>query len=170
MTDLVRIKQLAGILNESVSHAKKVNGLWTDGTYTHGDPVVVNGQGMNLEYDPESGSWWAIGDDGDEIEFEPGMEDRHDPEYNPYVRESELEEAGYNIGHTEEYIRKSMDRVKNMAENIEGLVTKNGNLDRAINEVGGEPSALKELRQAAEDLYRAAEEAEYYALVHLDRD
>jgi len=168
MTDLNRLRHLAGILNESINPVQKVDGNWTDGTYTHGDPVVINGQGMNLEWDPESESWWAIGDDGDEIEFDPGMEDRHDPQYNPYVKKEGLEEESIeeDMELEEETVRNLMANVQDMAERIESIAKKNGRLHQAIIDLGGDATPLKDLIQAADDLYRASEEVEYNALAH----
>lgn len=96
MTDLNRIRQLAGILTESVvvneemAQAQKVKGKWTDGTYTEGDSIAYRGLSWNLEWEAgqplnddgtwTEGAWYAVGDDGDEFEFHPGMEDRHDPQ------------------------------------------------------------------------------------------
>ena len=46
--------------------------------YKKGDLVVVNGRHYVLdEYD--DGMWWALDNDGGEIEFQPGTEDHHEP-------------------------------------------------------------------------------------------
>lgn len=70
-------------------YATEEDGRWTDGTYTEGDSITYNGMGWNLEWEAKkplnddgtitSGTWYAINNDGEEVEFEPGMEDRHDP-------------------------------------------------------------------------------------------
>lgn len=114
--DETNIAEMGG----EMARAKMVKGKWTDGTYTQGDPVVVNGQGMNLEWEPEGpvidgssqGAWFAVGDDGDEIEFTPGMEDRHDPQYNP-MGEERTDEVHY--GSEEEWkakVKDAGDRVR----------------------------------------------------------
>lgn len=91
---LRRLRELSGLpkakLDES-ARARMVNGCWTsmDGKYCDGDAITYNGQSWNIEWEAgkplnddgtiTAGEWWAVGDDGDEFEFEPGMEDRHDP-------------------------------------------------------------------------------------------
>ena len=52
---------------------------YTDGAavYNNGDSITYQGQGWNIWYENEG--WWAANDIGEEIEFEPGMEDAHFP-------------------------------------------------------------------------------------------
>lgn len=94
-----RFREMAGLprvaITEEMAQAIRKNGKWTDGTYTDGDSITMHGQGMNIEFEPDpghltsdtgqpvDGAWYAINNDGDEIEFDPGMEDRHDSMVEP---------------------------------------------------------------------------------------
>lgn len=97
--NLQRLRKLAGLsriaITEDMATAYMKYGKWTDGTYTDGDPITMLGQGMNIEFFPVlghqtsdtglpvEGAWFAINNEGDEVEFTPGEEDRHDSMVEP---------------------------------------------------------------------------------------
>ena len=45
--------------------------------YLKGDLVVMNGRSYVLD-EFDDGIWWAVDNDGSEIEFTPGSEDHHE--------------------------------------------------------------------------------------------
>ena len=45
--------------------------------YLKGDLVVMNGRSYVLD-EFDDGIWWAVDNDGSEIEFSPGSEDHHE--------------------------------------------------------------------------------------------
>ena len=61
--------------------------------YKKGDLIVAqNGRSYVLdEYD--DGIWWAVGDDGDEYEFEPGTELHHEPGWLPESEDNSVVSA-----------------------------------------------------------------------------
>lgn len=183
MTDLNRIRQLAGILTESVvvneemAQAQKVKGKWTDGNYTEGDSIAYRGLSWNLEWEAgqplnddgtwTEGAWYAVGDDGDEIEFSPGMEDRHDP-MTP--RPAAFPESKQVNEASESAVKDYFDKMRDFAERWEKAARPGGFLERQIDGIGGDPSGLADIRKALEDLYRAVDEADYAARSHLSSE
>lgn len=116
--NLNRLRKLAGLLTESITEematAYMKNGKWTDGTYTDGDPITMHGQGMNIEFEPDrvrvtdtgqesEGAWFAINNDGEEVEFTPGEEDRHDSMAEPEQMFPESEDDGGPDGEEDDY-------------------------------------------------------------------
>lgn len=178
-----RLRELAGLprvaIREEMAQAIRKNGLWTDGTYTEGDPITYRNLGWILEFepDPESlannrdtgspveGAWYAVGDDGDEIDFYPGMEDRHDPKIN--AKRPFPESKGRVTEATAEGVQNHFAKHMALVERLETTYRKGGLMDKAIQSIGGDPAGLNEVRTALADLYRALEEADYHARVHL---
>jgi hypothetical protein len=70
----------------------------------------------------------------------------------------------------EQWIEKALDECRKYAERIEFLARENGKLAKAIDKIGGDTAYLKELRDAADDVYRAADEADYGARGHLTQE
>jgi len=175
-----RLRELAGLprvaICEKMSRAQMVDDKWTDGTYTEGDSITYRGLGWNLEWeegkpltdsgDWTEGAWYAVGDDGDEFEFKPGMEDRHDPQHkvSEAFPENRVNEA------TGEGIQQHMGKHMELVERLENTYKRGGFMEKSIKSIGGDPSGLHEVRKALEDLYRALEEADYYARVHLPQE
>jgi hypothetical protein len=193
-SELKRLRKLAGILkestlNEEMAQAWRKNGRWTDGTYTEGDAITWRGLGWNLEWEPDpqglannrdtgqpvEGAWFAVNDDGEEIEFEPGMEDRHDPQFSakPAFPESTgrpVVEAPYNTGSDEAVLEKMMNEMRKMVDRIEFLSRQGGSLEKRINAIGGDPSYVADLLAVAGDLQRAIDEVDYGARAHLSQE
>lgn len=178
-----RLRELAGLprvtLKEEMAQARFEGGTWTDGEYTHGDSITMNGIGWNIEFEPDpaslkatgdtgvpvEGAWYAINDQGEEVEFIPGEEDEHFPskkaaqpfpESNQRITE-DMDEIAF---------RKLIARIHKMAERLEFLAKPHSPLAKRIDALGGDTSALHLLRDAAEDVYRASDEIEYHALAH----
>lgn len=194
MTDLNRIRKLAGILTESkvlkeeMAQAKMVRGKWTDGTYTEGDAVTIRGMSMNLEWEPDptglasnrdtgqpvAGAWYAVGDDGDEIEFSPGMEDRHDPAgQSPqmFPENDSLSEAPHGrYSQDEEVVKKMVRELHKMVDRVAFLAAPGGPLEKRVNALGGDPVYVGELRSAADSLADAIDNVDYGARGHLSAE
>lgn len=173
-----RLRELAGLprvaIKEEMAQAIRKNGKWTDGTYTEGDSITYRGLGWNLEFEPDpqglaanrdtgqpvEGAWFAVNDIGEEVDFYPGMEDRHDPmtpRQAAFPESTQVNEA--TVDGVAERFAKHMD----MVERLENSYKKGGLMEKAILSIGGDPAGLNDVRLALEDLYRALEEADYYA-------
>ena len=194
MADLDRIRKLAGILTESkvlkeeMAQAQRVRGKWTDGTYTEGDAVTIRGMSMNLEFEPDpqgltnnrdtgqpvEGAWYAVGDDGDEIEFSPGMEDRHDPmaqQTQMFPEGDSLSEAPHGrYSQDEEVVKKMVRELHKMVDRVAFLSAPGGPLEKRVNALGGDPVYVGELRSAADALADAIDNVDYGARGHLSAE
>jgi hypothetical protein len=180
-----RLRELAGLprvaLREEMAKARRETGTWTDGEYTHGDSITMGGMGWNIEFEPDpqslsanrdtgqpvEGAWYAINDQGEEIDFTPGQEDRHDPQRSPaqaFPESHQVNEA------SEKGIQDMFAKHLSMVERWENTYKRGGLMERSIESIGGDSSGLHEVRQALEDLFRALEEADYYARAHITRD
>jgi hypothetical protein len=190
MSDLDRIRKLAGILTESkvlkeeMAQAQKVRGKWTDGTYTEGDAVTIRGMSMNLEWEAgrplnddgswTEGAWYAVGDDGDEVEFLPGMEDRHDPmtqKPQMFPENDSLSEAPHGrYSQDEEVVKKMVRELHKMVDRVVFLAAPGGPLEKRVNALGGDPVYVGELRSAADSLADAIDNVDYGARGHLSAE
>jgi hypothetical protein len=67
-----RLRELAGLprvaLREEMAKARRENGTWTDGEYTHGDSITMGGMGWNIEFEPDPQSLAANRDTGQPVE------------------------------------------------------------------------------------------------------
>jgi hypothetical protein len=180
-----RLRELAGLprvaLREEMAQATRQNGKWTDGEYTEGESITMHGLGWNIEFEPDpqslaanrdtgqpvEGAWYAINDQGEEVEFTPGQEDAHFPDKKPVQKFPESEQIDEA---SETAVMDAFKKIMDFAEKFERTTKKGGFLERQIEGIGGDPSGLNEVRQALEDLYRAAEEADYHARAHITRD
>lgn len=178
-----RLRELAGLprvaIREEMAQATRQNGKWTDGEYTDGDSIIMNGLGWNIEFEPDSqslaanrdtgqpveGAWYAINDQGEEVDFAPGQEDRHDPQHNPtqkFPESSQINEFG-----EEDAVAKMIDAHRSNMERLHKQCSPGGELYRRIESIGGDTAYLKDVIAAADDLYRALDEADYGARGHL---
>lgn len=181
-----RLRELAGLprvtLKEEMAQARFEGGTWTDGEYTHGDSITMRGLGWNIEFEPDpaslkatggdtgvpvEGAWFAVNDQGEEREFVPGEEDAHFPSKKP---EQKFPESKQMNEATEEGVQNLFAKHMEMIERMENTYKKGGLAERSITSIGGDPSGLREVRTALEDLYRALEEADYYARANLTQD
>lgn len=187
-SELKRLRKLAGLLteshlNEEMAQAWREKGRWTDGTYTEGDSITWRGLGWNLEWEPDpqglanngdtgqpvEGAWFIVNDIGEEREFEPGMEDRHDPQFNAKPVFPESRTVAVNEA-SELAVSENFDKLRDMVERWEKITKPGGFLERQISGIGGDPAGLNEVRRALEDLYRALDEADYHARAHLSQE
>lgn len=190
-SELKRLRKLAGILKEStlreeMAQAWREKGRWTDGTYTEGDAITWRGLGWNLEWEPDpqglasnhdtgqpvEGAWFAVNDDGEEVEFEPGMEDRHDPQFNarpvfPESNDRPVAEAPMRgADQNEEVLMKLLAELRRMSDRIAFLAKEDGPLTKRISTMGGDPSAVNDLLLVGEDLERVIDEIDYTGRSH----